>query len=416
MRNSLKVAKWEVKRNMKNKSFLIGLFLTPLIIAVFMIVPALFTDHDDDDESVTVYIHDQLEIFQELKNIVEKNEFLAWELTETDLTVEEMEEKFLTEENSIFITLDEETLDASQIEVFLSEDIDEYLLAQLNIIEEPIKERQLQRYGFQEEDLELISKQINFDFNFVTDDSAVDEQITEETIMVGEEELLKRIIPGAFAGIILFSIVISGMMIFQSASQEKKEKIAEIILSSLSPNELMQGKIIGYFVLGIIQVTVWIGLALPVILWKFDFPIFQYLFVPELIVLLTIAILGYLFFASLFVGIGATIEDVSTSGNFQGLILMSPFIPFMLLGPVLVNPNGIVAKIASFIPVTSPGILIIRLTMIKDWPWLEIVLSILILLISVLLMAKLAGRIFKTGILMYGKNASLKEIWRWIRA
>lgn len=416
MRNSLKVAKWEVKRNMKNKSFLIGLFLTPLIIAVFMIVPALFTDHDDDDESVTVYIHDQLEIFQELKNIVEKNEFLAWELTETDLTVEEMEEKFLTEENSIFITLDEETLDASQIEVFLSEDIDEYLLAQLNIIEEPIKERQLQRYGFQEEDLELISKQINFDFNFVTDDSAVDEQITEETIMVGEEELLKRIIPGAFAGIILFSIVISGMMIFQSASQEKKEKIAEIILSSLSPNELMQGKIIGYFVLGIIQVTVWIGLALPVILWKFDFPIFQYLFVPELIVLLTIAILGYLFFASLFVGIGATIEDVSTSGNFQGLILMSPFIPFMLLGPVLVNPNGIVAKIASFIPVTSPGILIIRLTMIKDWPWLEIVLSILILLISVLLMAKLAGKIFKTGILMYGKNASLKEIWRWIRA
>src|SRR5690625_6432895 len=100
--------------------------------------------------------------------------------------------------------------------------------------------------------------------------------------------------PGSFAGIILFSIVISGMMIFQSASQEKKDKIDEIILSSLTPNELMQGKIIGYFVLGIIQVFVWLGFAIPIVIWKFDLPIFEYLFVPELAILLLIAILGYL--------------------------------------------------------------------------------------------------------------------------
>src|SRR5699024_10440557 len=130
---------------------------------------------------------------------------------------------------------------------------------------------------------------------------------------------------------------------------------------------LMQGKIIGYFALGIIQVIVWLGLASPIVLWKIDIPIFKYLLVPELAVLLLIAILGYLIFASLFVGLGATIEDVSTSGNFQGLVFMLPFLPFMLVGPVFTDPSGIVAKVGSYIPVTAPGILLIRLTIMEDW-------------------------------------------------
>src|SRR5699024_9452002 len=152
------------------------------------------------------------------------------------------------------------------------------------------------------------------------------EDVAKETFV---QDPIKRLVPGVLAGIILFSILISGMMIFQSASQEKKDKIAEIILSSITPNELMQGKIIGYFVLGLIQVFIWIGIALPVFAWQSDFPIFEYIFVPELIILLLIAILGYLLFAALFVGIGATIEDVSTSGNFQGMVLMLPFLPIV---------------------------------------------------------------------------------------
>src|SRR5699024_10642112 len=123
-----------------------------------------------------------------------------------------------------------------------------------------------------------------------------------------------------FAGIILLSIVYTGMMTFQSASQERKDKMAEIILSSLTPNELMQGKIFGYFALGLIQVFVWMGLAVPLVIWKFDASILKYLLTPETLVLVIIAILGYLLFAALFVGLGATIEDVSTSGNFQGMV------------------------------------------------------------------------------------------------
>jgi len=204
------------------------------------------------------------------------------------------------------------------------------------------------------------------------------------------------------------------MMTFQSASQERKDKMAEIILSSLTPAELMQGKIFGYFILGLIQVFVWISLSLPFILWKFDVSILSYLFTFDTIVFLMFAILGYLFFASLFVGLGATIEDVSASGSFQGMVLMLPFVPVMFISSILQDPNSTVVKAISYIPFTSPFVMIFRLTLMKNWIWWEIVLSVAILCLSIWVCTKLAGKIFKIGIQRYGKNATPKEIWKWI--
>src|SRR5699024_6675364 len=220
----------------------------------------------------------------------------------------------------------------------------------------------------------------------------------------------------AFAGIILLSIVFSGMYIFQSASQEKKDKIAEIILSSLTPGELMQGKIIGYFVLGMIQAAVLLVFAIPFAMWKMDINVFQYLFVPETALLVALAVMGYLLFSSIFIGIGATMADVSSAGQFQGMVLMLPFLPFIFIGPVVSDPNGLFAQIGFYIPFTSPGVLRLRLSILEEWPLSEILISLAILVISIWIFMKLAGKIFKIGILMYGKNATPREIWKWIRA
>lgn len=190
------------------------------------------------------------------------------------------------------------------------------------------------------------------------------------------------------------------MMIFQSASQEKKDKVAEIILSSVTAVELMQGKILGYFSLGLLQVGVWIALVTPFALWKLDdIPVLEYLFVPETLLLLVIAILGYLLFAALFVGLGATIEDASTSGNFQGLVMMLPFIPFFLVAPIFSNPSGIIAQIATYIPFTSPAVMLMRLAVLDEWPWVEILIGLAILIVSIWIFMKLAGKIFQVGIL-----------------
>lgn len=399
MRHTLKVAKWEVKRNMKNKSFIIGLFITPLIFVFFMIVPSFF--NQSEDEPVNLLIHDELGVIEDIRTMVNESEFLNWEIHETKLDKESVLQQLQTDENMAYIHLTEKGIDEGVIPLYTSEKIDDMFLSQIASLEGPLLQIQLEKLGLSTENRNAILRGISFNAESVKE-------------MEKTEDPLERTIPGVFAGTVLFSIVMSGMMIFQSASQEKKDKIAEIILSSLTPHELMQGKIIGYFVIGMIQVLVWIVFAIPVIMWRFDVPILNYLFVPKLTILLLIAILGYLLFAAIFVGIGATIEDVSTSGNFQGMVLMIPFLPLIFISPILKDPSGLIAQIGSYIPFTSPGVLIIRLSLLEEWPWIEIAISIIILIISVWIFMKLAGKIFKTGILLYGKNATPKEIWKWL--
>lgn len=416
MRNTMKVARWELKRNLKNKSFLIGLLLTPAMFAFFMIVPSLFGSDDGEIADVHLFVKDELGVFPNLEEMVTGDEWDHITIEETTLDHDTMLQEVVETSGTAYVEITEEYLENGAVPLYLNDDIDESFSFQVSILEEPIKQMQLDRLGLSNQEMAVITQGVSFDLTFADDmdgESGSDTAAKEDSLLSGDDPL-KRIVPGAFAAIILLSIVMSGMMVFQSASQEKKDKIAEIILSSVTPNELMQGKIIGYFVLGIIQVFVWIGLAIPLIIWKFDIAIFEYLFVPELIVLLAIAVLGYLLFAALFVGLGATMEDVSTSGNFQGMVLMLPFLPLILIGPILDNPGGLVAQIGSYIPFTSPAVLIMRLTMLDVWPWVDIAIGSGILIISVWLFMKLAGKVFQVGILMYGKNATPREIWKWL--
>ncbi|HLU22237.1 MAG TPA: ABC transporter permease, partial [Bacillaceae bacterium] len=145
-----------------------------------------------------------------------------------------------------------------------------------------------------------------------------------------------------------------------------------------------------------------------------DIPLMKYLLVPELLLLLLLALSGYLLFAAIFVAIGATVEDMTATSNFQGFVMMLPFLPLIFIAPIINDPSGLMAKIGSFFPLTSPSVWIIRLAMLEEWPWLEILISLPILLITIWLIMKAAGKIFKIGILMYGKNATPKEIWKWL--
>lgn len=409
MRNSMKVAKWEIKRNMMNKSFIISLFLTPVIFMFFFFVPQLF-DGNDKPEVVHVFVQDELGVWDNIHAAVEGQGLSNWDLQLTDLNETEMQEQVGDAENTVYIPLTEQAINEGTIQIYMSDDVEDNFIYEASTLEAPLRELQIERLGLSDDQRAVIAKGVTIEQGEV-----ISEVILEDREGIGEEaDPLKRVIPGAFAGIILFSIVMTGMMIFTSASQEKKEKVAEIILSSLTPTELMQGKIIGYFVLGITQVAVWLVFLLPLVAWKMDLSLMQYLLVPELLLLLVLAIAGYLLFASIFVAIGATVEDMTSTSNFQGIVMMLPFLPLIFIGPLISDPSGLVAKIGSFFPLTSPAVLIIRLTMLEEWPWIEIIIALAILFVSIWFFMKAAGKIFKVGILMYGKNATPKEIWKWL--
>ncbi|SFD66143.1 ABC-2 type transport system permease protein [Lentibacillus persicus] len=416
MRNAMKVGKWEIKRNLKNKSFLIGLFLTPVLFLGFMFFGSLFGDSDDGGETTQVYVNDQLGMFEGLEETVGASD-LDWNMAKTDMNEANVEAELASSENAAYIFLDDRALEEGIVPVYTGEEIGPGFMNQVQILSNPVKTLQMQQLGLSDEELAAVSMTIQFEETTSEQLTAEGEGTqTESSGFLGEDPF-ERVIPGAFAGIILFSIVVSGMYIFQSASSEKKDKIAEIILSSVTPGELMQGKIFGYFVLGMIQAAVFLVFAIPISLWQLDdVAILEYLLVPELILMVAIAILGYFLFAALFVGVGATMADMSSAGNFQGMVMMLPFIPFIFIGPVLSDPSGLVAQIGTYIPFTTPGVLLMRLVVMESWPWMEILIALAILAVSIWVFMKLAGKIFKTGILMYGKNATPGEIWKWIRA
>lgn len=391
---------------MMNKSFIISLFVTPAFFALFFFIPQLFGSKDAG-EQVNVFIADEIGVAKDIEQLVDDRR-VNWNVQLTDFTQSEMEQAVSVEKNTVYALLTEKALQEGVIEVYTSEDIEESFLLEAQMLEAPLRQVQLSRLDLSEEQQNVIAKGISI--------HEIDRQMSKnsESAVARDDDALKRIVPAAFAAIILFSSVMTGMMIFTSASQEKKEKIAEIILSSVTPGELMQGKIIGYFVLGITQVLVWLALSLPVFAWKSDLPIAEYLFVPQLLLLVTLAIAGYLLFAAIFVAIGATVEDMTSTSNFQGFVMMLPFLPLLFIGPIISDPSGIIARIGSFIPLTAPAVWIMRLSLVEEWPWLEIGISTAILLAAIWLMMKAAGKVFKTGILMYGKNATPKEIWKWL--
>lgn len=403
MRNSMKVAKWEYKRNMKNKSFIISLFITPLIFIIFSSLPSFMDMFKSESDPVKVYIQDELNMWESVEETL-LSQGIEWEVQEAETDESKIKEIIKNTENTAYISFSENLMEQGKLTVYTNEEIDKDFEKQVNVLVQPIRDLQIENLHLSQQEKDIINQGITIDAVSLSKD--VDEV---------KEDPLKRLVPGVFAGIILFSIVMTGMMIFQSASNEKKEKVAEIILSSVDSSELMQGKIIGYFALGITQVFAWILIVVPFFIWKNDFPILEYLLMPETLLLVFIAILGYLLFAAIFAGIGATFEDMDQTSNFQGIVFLLPWLPAALFSPVISDPEGIIAQAGSYFPLTAPAVLIMRLSVLESWPWIEISVSIIILLISIWLFMKLAGKIFKIGILMYGKNATPKEIVKWLK-
>ncbi|GAA0379859.1 ABC transporter permease [Bacillus horti] len=412
MRNSWKVATWELQKNLKNKSFIISIFLTPAIFLLFALIPNLLSSNGPDFEdsiqgipgntphTVTIYTIDELELTQEINEaLIQAGSGVRLEASTS--SEEQLSEQVTDQENLGYVRLDQRLFEEKQLSLYVGHEDATYVWELNRVINDVLDAHVLRESGAGENAIQYAIQPLTSEAIPLTTDV--------------ESDFLKHLIPGVVAGVILFSIMMTGMMQFQSALQEKKDKVSEIILSSITAHQLMQGKIIGYFLLGIIQIGVWLAIGIPAASLYFDISIVSYLLNVEFLMLLSYSIAGYLLFSCIFVALGATMDDLNTSSNFQGVIFMLPFIPFILIAPVVTDPNGIVAVVSSYIPITAPAIMILRLSLTEPVATVEVILSLIVLAASIWVMMKVAGKIFKTGIMMYGKNATLGEIWKWIR-
>lgn len=220
-------------------------------------------------------------------------------------------------------------------------------------------------------------------------------------------------------------LLVYGQMIVRSVIEEKTSDIVEIIVSSVRPWELMLGKIIGVGAVGLTQLAIWAGvlggLTLfgltggAVALAELGLDPTSVRIPPGLVTgILAFLALGYLLYAGLFAGAGATISNEQDAQQVTLPIIFLIVVPFLLVQGVIENPDTALSILASMIPFFSPLLMPSRLLVTRVPTW-ELATSLLILVASILLVAWIAGRIYRVGILMKGKRPNVPELLRWVR-
>ncbi|NLM41254.1 MAG: ABC transporter permease [Firmicutes bacterium] len=395
MRNTWKIARWEILRNLTNKQFLIGLVITPLIMALFMVVPALL-DRWNQPAEITYYLLDELGAADTLRELVPGSIVLREAEPGADLA-----ELVRSKKASGYFILDSSFAATGQVDVFYHDRNSQGMSSLRQGLSALLQQLRLELSGVHPEELA-----------FVTAPAQVRQVPLKEE--EPQPEVMHLVVATVFSVLIFFLIFTSGTMLMQSALQEKRDRMAEVVLSSIRPGTLMQGKIIGHFLLGLIQLGFWLALGLPIAIFLLDFPILEALQAVNLPVILLFGLGGYLLFSALFVGLGATMDDPQSAGNAQGLVVMLPMLSFLFVGPVVTNPDGSIAVFASIFPFTSSAIMMLRSGLVAVPVW-QMALSAVLLLVTAYLTMRMAAKIFRVGMLMYGKNATPKEIMRWLR-
>jgi ABC-2 type transport system permease protein len=229
--------------------------------------------------------------------------------------------------------------------------------------------------------------------------------------------VLNLIVPYFLGILLVMTIFVTSGYLLQGVAREKTSRVMEIILSSVTAQELLAGKVLGLGALGLTQIVIWLGssvalsggtlgmlgIALPLLVR------------PQLLVLgVVYYILGFLIYAVLMGGVGALGTTQQESQQLAGIFSLLAAIPLMLGGFMFSNPNMTIVRVLSWFPFTAPTMMLLRMPM-TEVPPVDIVGSIAMLLISIPAVLWVGSKIFRMGLLMYGKRPGLRQIIRALR-
>lgn len=232
-----------------------------------------------------------------------------------------------------------------------------------------------------------------------------------------ESEIAAFAMPYVFALLFMMSLFFTSGYLLQGVSEEKENRLIEILLSSVSARQLLTGKVIGLGAAGLIQIVIWLisSVALLAIASLFiSLP--EGLTIPIGLIIFGIIyfILGYLLFGILMTTLGSIGSTARESSQWTVIIVLPAVIPLMLISLFITNPDHVIFTVFTLFPLTAPVAAIMKLS-IGAFPVWELLLSITILTASIVGAMWLAARVFRTFLLMYGKRPSFREIRRYIR-
>ena len=429
------IIKREYLTKVRNKSFIIMTFLSPLImVGIFSLVAYLAQLNNDKIHTISVL--DESGLFL---NQFEDDDNLKFQ-TLSNVSLEEAKK---TAENGevyglLHIPHKNNIDDLAKSITFYSEEPPSLLA--MNDIERSIRGRanslKLAEAGYDSEEIDKLRVDIK---------TKLETFQGEET---SEADSIAKLIFGGASGYLLFMfIIIYGNMIMRSVIEEKTSRIIEVIVSSVKPIKLLLGKIFGTSLAGITQFLAWVlllGVLSGVVLVVFGIDIsamqaeqaqaaveasgndvnemltkgmvafFKLPLLNLVIMFLLFFIGGYLLYASMYAAIGAAVDNETDTQQFMLPILL-PLILGIYVGffTVIHDPHGIVSQVFSFIPFTSPVVMLMRIPFgVPIW---QQILSLVILFATFMGTVWFASKIYRVGILMYGKKPSYKEIIKWLK-
>ncbi|MCX5753617.1 MAG: ABC transporter permease [Candidatus Krumholzibacteria bacterium] len=220
-----------------------------------------------------------------------------------------------------------------------------------------------------------------------------------------------------FIMILYMTILLWGIAVQRSIIEEKNNRVVEVLLSSLKPFDLMAGKIMGVGAVGLTQYAIWGIFAIGISSYALSSGQFaQFVsFEPATIAFFVLFfVLGFLFYSTMFAGIGAICNTDQEAQQLQTPISMCLMVTFLIPLAVMQNPDGTFSTVLSLIPFFAPILMFMRINILMPPAW-QIALSVAILLASIYIAGVLSAKIFRVGILMYGKRPDLREVFKWLK-
>ena len=414
----------EYLNKIRNKSFIIMTFVSPLIMVIFAALIAFLSDMNKKSKAKDVMILDESGLYT---NTFENTENVHFEyLANTSLQDAQADVLAKSKYGLLYIPAEK-----SKAVTFYSEESPSLSFTQelTNAMEANLFQYNLTQKGIDKREIDTARSRIDVELqNFTGEKSS-------------ELSSVLKISIGGIAGyMILMFIIIYGNMIMRSVIEEKTNRIVEIIISSVKPFELMLGKILGTSLAGLTQFAIWIliagvllaltpaffnveaanqvaGAAQGVSASKIELlvsALYHFPFVETFILFLLFFVGGFLLYSSLYAMVGAMVDNETDTQQFMMPILIPLMLAFYVGAfSVIEEPHGTISVVFSYIPFTSPVVMLMRVPFGVAW-W-EVLISLILLYLTFFGIIRLSSKIYRIGILMYGKKASYKEVWKWIK-
>ena len=415
----------EYSVRVKKKSFILTTILTPVLMAALFIVPTvLMVVGGKDTEKVMV---------QDGSGIVvpylESSSTVEYVVAPEGSTLEQLKADFNYLDVYALVGISElDSANNVQVVAYSAEPLNVDIKSDISRkVNKAVESMKLSLFNIS--DLDRILAEVKSDLQITT------LTLTDE----GEKEESAEIymaLSYIMSFLIYMFIFMFGNMVMRGVIEEKSGRIVEVIVSSVKSVELMIGKIVGVALVALTQFLIWVVLTLVLVVVAGSFMggdivgtmesadvagmgsilkgISEIRFGYVLTCFLIYFLLGYLLYAGMFAAVGAAVDNEADTGQLSMPITIPLIIGLFLMIPTFQNPTGQLAFWSSIIPFTSPMVMMARVPF-GVVPFWELALSIILLFATFLLMAVISAKIYKVGILTYGKKASFKDLWKWIK-